>query len=235
MIKILNAADVEKDWFNGRTFGDTNETVNAVIDDVIQNGDAALKKYGEKFDVSSPASLLIPEEELKHAAEKLKAEKPEVYDAICYSHDLALKFALRQKKSFDDFEIELTPGIFTGQKTIPVERAGVYVPAGRFPLVSTVVMTVTPAEAAGVDEIILCTPPRVHPDDRAAAEKQGTGIPGKPFSGGKPYADEGIMAAAYICGVKKCFACGGSQAIAAMAYGTESVPAVDVIVGPGNK
>lgn len=235
MIKILNAADVEKDWLNGRTFGDTNETVNAVIDDVIQNGDAALKKYGEKFDVSSPASLLIPEEELKHAAEKLKAEKPEVYDAICYSHDLALKFALRQKKSFDDFEIELTPGIFTGQKTIPVERAGVYVPAGRFPLVSTVVMTVTPAEAAGVDEIILCTPPRVHPDDRAAAEKQGTGIPGKPFSGGKPYADEGIMAAAYICGVKKCFACGGSQAIAAMAYGTESVPAVDVIVGPGNK
>lgn len=235
MIKILNAADVEKDWFNGRTFGDTNETVNAVIDDVIQNGDAALKKYGEKFDVSSPASLLIPEEELKHAAEKLKAEKPEVYDAICYSHDLALKFALRQKKSFDDFEIELTPGIFTGQKTIPVERAGVYVPAGRFPLVSTVVMTVTPAEAAGVDEIILCTPPRVHPDDRAAAEKQGTGIPGKPLSGGKPYADEGIMAAAYICGVKKCFACGGSQAIAAMAYGTESVPAVDVIVGPGNK
>lgn len=235
MIKILNAADVEKDWFNGRTFGDTNETVNAVIDDVIQNGDAAIKKYGEKFDVSSPASLLIPEEELKHAAEKLKAEKPEVYDAICYSHDLALKFALRQKKSFDDFEIELTPGIFTGQKTIPVERAGVYVPAGRFPLVSTVVMTVTPAEAAGVDEIILCTPPRVHPDDRAAAEKQGTGIPGKPFSGGKPYADEGIMAAAYICGVKKCFACGGSQAIAAMAYGTESVPAVDVIVGPGNK
>lgn len=235
MIKILNAADVEKDWLNGRTFGDTNETVNAVIDDVIQNGDAAIKKYGEKFDVSSPASLLIPEEELKHAAEKLKAEKPEVYDAICYSHDLALKFALRQKKSFDDFEIELTPGIFTGQKTIPVERAGVYVPAGRFPLVSTVVMTVTPAEAAGVDEIILCTPPRVHPDDRAAAEKQGTGIPGKPFSGGKPYADEGIMAAAYICGVKKCFACGGSQAIAAMAYGTESVPAVDVIVGPGNK
>lgn len=235
MIKILNAADVEKDWFNGRTFGDTNETVNAVIDDVIQNGDAALKKYGEKFDVSSPASLLIPEEELKHAAEKLRAEKPEVYDAICYSHDLALKFALRQKKSFDDFEIELTSGIFTGQKTIPVERAGVYVPAGRFPLVSTVVMTVTPAEAAGVDEIILCTPPRVHPDDRAAAEKQGTGIPGKPFTGGKPYADEGIMAAAYICGVKKCFACGGSQAIAAMAYGTESVPAVDVIVGPGNK
>lgn len=235
MIKILNAADVEKEWFNGRTFGDTNETVNAVISDVVQNGDAALKKYGEKFDVSAPETFLIPEEELKAAAEKLKAEKPETYEAICYSHDLALKFALRQKKSFDDFEIELTPGMYTGQKTIPVERAGVYVPAGRFPLVSTVVMTVTPAAAAGVDEIILCTPPRVHPDDKAAAEAKGLGIPGKPFVGGKPYADEGIMAAAYICGVKKCYACGGSQAVAAMAYGTETIPSVDVIVGPGNK
>ncbi|MCR5495792.1 MAG: histidinol dehydrogenase [Treponema sp.] len=235
MIKILNAADVEKDWFNGRTFGNTNETVNAVIADVVENGDSALKKYGEKFDVSAPADFLISEEELKAAAEKLKAEKPETYDAICYSHDLALKFALRQKKSFDDFEIELTPGLFTGQKTIPVQKAGVYVPAGRFPLVSTVIMTVTPAQAAGVDEIVLCTPPRVHPDDKAAAEKAGLGLPGKPFVGGKAYADEGIMAAAYICGVKKCYACGGSQAIAAMAYGTESIPAVDVIVGPGNK
>ena len=235
MIKIVNANEINDDWFSGRTFGETNETVQSVIADVVKNGDSALRKYGEKFDVSAPTSLLIPEEELKAAAEKLKAEHPETYHAICYSHDLALKFALRQKVSFDDFEIELVPGMYTGQKTIPVERAGVYVPAGRFPLVSTVVMTVTPAEAAGVDEIILCTPPRVHPDDKAAAEKQGTGVPGKPFVGGKPYADEGIMAAAYICGVRKCYACGGSQAVAAMAYGTETVPAVDVIVGPGNK
>jgi len=125
--------------------------------------------------------------------------------------------------------------MFTGQKNIPVDRAGVYVPAGRFPLVSTVVMTITPAEAAGVKEIVLCTPPRVHPEDKKAAEEAGTGIPGKPFVGGKPYADEGIMAAAYICGADKVFACGGSQAIAAMAFGTETVPPTDVIVGPGNK
>lgn len=235
MIKILKANEVEGEWFDGRTFGTTNETVQAVIADVVENGDSALKKYGEKFDVSAPASLLIDEAELKAAAEKLQKEHPDTYNAICYSHELALKFALRQKDSFDDFEIELTPGMFTGQKTIPVERAGVYVPAGRFPLVSTVVMTVTPAIAAGVEEIVLCTPPRVHPEDKAAAEKAGLGVPGKPFVGGKPYADEGILAAAYICGVKKCYACGGSQAIAAMAYGTETVPAVDVIVGPGNK
>lgn len=235
MIKIQKSNEIEPSWFIGRNFTDANDVVKNVIDDVIKNGDSALKKYGEKFDVSAPKSFLISESDLKNAADKLKKENPKTYDAICYSHELALKFALKQKESFNDFEIELTPGMFTGQKTIPVEKAGVYVPAGRFPLVSTVIMTVTPAVAAGVDEIIMCTPPRVHPDDKDEAEKSGTGVAGKPFIGGKPYADEGIMAAAYICGCKKVFACGGSQAIAAMAYGTESIPNVDVIVGPGNK
>lgn len=235
MIKILNANEIEPEWFKGRNFTDADEVVQEVIADIIENGDAALKKYGVKFDVSAPESFLISESDLKATADKLKLEHPETYNAICYSHDLAFKFACRQKDSFDDFEMELTPGFFTGQKTIPVERAGVYVPAGRFPLISTVIMTVTPAAAAGVDEIIMCTPPRVHPDDMAKAKELGLGVPGKPFAGGKPYADEGIMAAAWICGCKKVYACGGSQAIAAMAYGTESVPEVDVIVGPGNK
>ena len=235
MIKILNANEVEPGWFRGRNFTDANEVVQSVIADVIENGDVALKKYGTKFDVSAPETLLIAESDLKAAAEKLQREHPETYKAVCYSHELAYKFASRQKESFDDFEMELTPGMFTGQKTIPVERAGVYVPAGRFPLVSTVIMTVTPAAAAGVEDIVMCTPPRVHPDDKEAAQKAGLGVPGKPFVGGKPYADEGIMAAAWICGCKKVYACGGSQAIAAMAYGTESVPEVDVIVGPGNK
>ncbi len=235
MIKILKANEIDGSWFTGRNFTDTDQVVKTVIKDVIENGDEALKRYAQKFDVSSPASFLIPEEELKNACEKLKKEHPETYDALCYSHELALKFATRQKESFDNFEMELTPGLFTGQKTIPVERAGVYVPAGRFPLLSTVVMTVTPAKAAGVDEIVMCTPPRVHPDDRSAAEKAGLGLPGKAFTGGKPYADEGIMAAAWICGCKKVYACGGSQAIAAMAYGTESIPEASVIVGPGNR
>ena len=125
--------------------------------------------------------------------------------------------------------------MFAGQKTIPVENAGCYVPVGRFPLVSTVIMTVTPAVAAGVKNVIMCTPPRVHPDDIIEAGKTGKGVQGKAFVGGKPYADEGIMAAAYICGVNHLYAVGGSQAIGAMAYGTESIPKVDVIVGPGNK
>lgn len=235
MIKILYARDLEPQWFSNREFEGTNETVQNVIQEVIKNGDTALKNFATKFDVSAPSSLLIPESELKAAAEKLKKNNPETYDAICYSHNLAYKFACRQRKSFDDFEEELAQGIFAGQKTIPVEKAGVYVPAGRFPLLSTVVMTVTPALAAGVQDIILCTPPRIHPSDLESAKAQGLGVPGKPLINAKPYADEGILAATYICGVKKVFAVGGSQAIAAMAYGTESIPSVDVIVGPGNK
>jgi len=235
MIKIQSYKDIESEFFDGRDFGESIDIVKDVLKDVKTRGDAALSEYGAKFDVSAPKTLEIPQSELKAAAEKMQRENPNLYKSLCYSHDLALRFAKKQRESFDDFEVELTEGVFTGQKNIPVERAGVYVPAGRFPLVSTVVMTITPAVAAGVKEVILCTPPRVHPNDRAEAEKTGSGVPGKPFVGGKPYADENIMAAAYICGVTKAFACGGSQAIGAMAFGTQSVPRTDVIVGPGNK
>ena len=222
MIEILNANQIEESFFCGRDFGSSIDTVREVLKDVQKRKDSALHEYTSKFDVCDPESFEIPLDELKNAAQKMEKENPELYNSLCLSHELALKFALKQKESFNDFETELTPGIFTGQKNIPVEKAGVYVPAGRFPLVSTVVMTVTPAVAAGVKEIILCTPPRVHPKNKDAKKIL-------------PYADENIMAAAYICGVTKAFACGGAQAIGAMAFGTESVPKVDVIVGPGNK
>jgi len=236
MIKIEKYNEVDADFFTGRNFGNkTDETVKSVLEEVQAKGDAALRIYGTKFDVSVPEVFEVPQEELKAAAEKLMIQKRDVYDALVYSHDLALRFAKLQRKSFKDFEEELEPGLFTGQKTIPVDTAGCYVPAGRFPLVSTVIMTVTPAVAAGVKNVIMCTPPRVHPDDAAVASTKGKGIPGKAYVGGKPYADEGIMAAAYICGVNHLYAVGGSQAVAAMAYGTESIPKVDVIVGPGNK
>lgn len=235
MIKIQNVKDVEESFFAGRDFGDSIQTVRDVLKDVQLRGDQALLEYSRKFDLSAPATLEIPLEELKAAAQKMERENPNLYKSICYSHDLALRFAKKQRESFNDFETELEPGLFTGQKNIAVDRAGAYVPAGRFPLVSCVVMTITPAVAAGVKDIILCTPPRVHPDDLEKAKKEGSGIPGKPFVGGKPYADENIMAAAYICGATKVFAAGGSQAIAAMAFGTKSIPRADVIVGPGNK
>ena len=218
MIKILTEDKLEESFFKGRDFGSSIESVRTILENVRLNKDKALKQYSLDFDKADLSSFEIPQEELKAAAEKLQKTNPSLYKSICYSHELALKFANLQKNSFNDFETELVPGIFTGQKNIPVEKAGVYVPAGRFPLVSTVVMTVTPAQAAGVKEIILCSPPRKHPS--------------KPNA---PYADENIMAAAFICGVTKMFAAGGAQSIAALAFGTESIPKVDVIVGPGNK
>ena len=236
MIQIIKYSDVEENFYKGRDFDSSaGETVKSVLEEVQKKGDAALRIYGNKFDVSVPENFEVPQEELAAAAEKLKTQNRDLYDAIVYSHNLALDFAKKQRESFTDFETELTPGIFTGQKTIPVQRAGCYVPAGRFPLVSTVIMTVTPAVAAGVKEVILCTPPRVHPSDKDTAGRNGKGIPGHAFTGGKAYADEGIMAGAYICGVNHLYATGGAQAIGAMAYGTESIPKVDVIVGPGNK
>lgn len=235
MIKLVNYDELNDDFFAGRDFGSSLDIVKDILVDVKTRGDEALAEYGAKFDVSAPSSLEIPMEELKAAADKMQKNNPKLYEALCYSHDLALKFAKKQRESFNNFETELEPGLFTGQKNIPVDRAGVYVPAGRFPLVSTVVMTVTPAVAAGVKEIILCTPPRVHPDDKDNAAKNNCGVPGNPLKGGKPYADENIMAAAYICGVTKAFACGGAQAIGALAFGTKSIPKTDVIVGPGNK
>lgn len=235
MIKIVKASELEESFFEGRDFGESIDVVKDVLRDVKKMGDKALSDYGAKFDVSAPSHFEIPQNELKAAAEKMKHENPGLYESLCYSRDLAKKFAERQRESFDEFEIELAPGLFTGQKNIPVDRAGVYVPAGRFPLLSTVIMTVVPAKAAGVGQVVMCTPPRVHPDDLDDAKAQGTGIPGKPFVGGRPYADEGIMAAAFICGADKVYACGGSQAIGAMAFGTESIPKADVVVGPGNK
>ncbi len=235
MIKIVKASELEESFFEGRDFGESIDVVKDVLRDVKNMGDKALSDYGAKFDVSAPSHFEIPQNELKAAAEKMKRENPGLYESLCYSRDLAKKFAERQRESFDEFEIELAPGLFTGQKNIPVDRAGVYVPAGRFPLLSTVIMTVVPAKAAGVGQVVMCTPPRVHPDDLEDAKAQGSGVPGKPFVGGKPYADEGIMAAACICGADKVYACGGAQAIGAMAFGTESIPKADVVVGPGNK
>lgn len=218
MIKIQNASEVESSFFEGRDFGSSLDTVRDILKDVRENKDAALHKYSQKFDAACPDTFEISRKDLEKAAEKIKSENPDLYESLCYSRDLALKFARKQRECFTDFETEIESGVYTGQKNIAVDVAGVYVPAGRFPLVSTVVMTIMPAVAAGVREIVLCTPPRKHPE----SEKL-------------PYADENIMAAACLCGATRVFACGGAQAIGAMAFGTESVPKTDVIVGPGNK
>lgn len=223
-IKIIYAENIDDSFFTMERLSDTVETsdvsgkVAAIITDVRAKKDSAIKRYSAKFDKISPETLEIPHFELEDAKEELKKQNPKLYDALCRSRDLSFAFALRQKDSFENFEMEIAPGLFTGQKIIPIERAGVYVPAGRFPLLSSVIMCIMPAKAAGCKEIILCTPPRENPKNSKA-----------------PYADKGILAAATICNADKVFACGGAQAIAAMAYGTESIPPCDVIVGPGNK
>ncbi len=217
-IKIVSAKDLSESFFSIRRLAGGLEEIPVILEAVRTHGDKAIRTYAAKYDRANPASFEIPKEALTDAENRLHADNPELYEALCLSRDLALKFAKRQRDSFDDFETELSPGLFTGQRTVPVERAGLYVPGGRFPLVSCVIMCASPAKAAGVDEIAFCTPPVPHPSNPEL-----------------PWGDEKILAAASLCGIDRVFAIGGAQAIAAMAYGTESVPRVNVIVGPGNK
>ena len=114
MIKIINYQDLKDDFFNGRDFGSSIDIVKDILLNVKTNGDKALLEYGTKFDVSAPSSLEIPQSELKAAAQKMQKENPELYKSLCYSHDLALRFAKKQRESFDNFEVELEPGLFSG-------------------------------------------------------------------------------------------------------------------------
>ena len=155
MIKIQNANEIESSFFESSNFFESSKTVQEIISDVKLRGDAALKEYSKNFDAVEISSFEIKRDDILYCAEKLKKEKPKVYDALLYSFDLALRFAKKQKECFTNFEEELVPGIFTGQKNIPVKRAGLYIPAGRYPLLSTVVMTSAPAIAAEVEDIIL--------------------------------------------------------------------------------
>jgi len=222
MIRIVKASDIPSSFYQREPASIPEDAVKDIIRAVRAGGDKAVLECGAQFDGVKLSSLAIDAKAIHTAEASFKKNAPAVYDALCYSRDLALLFAKKQRECFTNFETELEPGLFTGQKTLAVERAGVYIPAGRFPLLSTAIMTICPALAAGVKEIIVCTAPRKSPDD-------------------KPFADKGILAAVSLCFASApnmqyaVFASGGAQAIAAMAYGTQSIPACDVIVGPGNK
>ncbi len=218
-IRVISDAAIPDVFYSPRRAEAPEEAVREIIEIVKREGDAALHKFSAQFDKFDPPSIVIEETVLEECRAELERENPALYSCICLSRDLALKFATRQRMSFADFEEEIAPGLFAGQKNIPVERAGLYAPAGRFPLLSSVVMCACPAVAAGVEEIVLCTPP-IYIEENA---KKGV------------YADKSILAAAAICGIKRAFAVGGAQAIAALAYGTSIVPKVNVIAGPGNK
>ena len=184
-----------------------NETVSQVLADVRQRGDAAVLAYEEKFDHVCLESLRVSEREMCEAEELVDQELKE---AIKLAHKNIHRF--HSSQVFEGGMIETCPGVNCWQKSVPIERVGLYIPGGTAPLFSTVLMLATPAKIAGCTEIVLCTPPN----------REGKVNPA-------------ILVAARIAGVSQIFKAGGVQAIGAMAYGTESVPKVFKIFGPGNQ
>ena len=185
----------------------SSAAVAAILDEVRREGDAALHRLTREFDGVELDQLRVPEEEIQAA---LRRVPPELQDALDVAHDRILAYHAHESGGpVDDFE---SGGIGVRHLVRPVGRAGCYAPGGRARYPSTVLMCAVPAQVAGVDEVVLCVPPG--PDGRI---------------------DDASLAAATVAGVDEVYRVGGAQAIAAMAYGTESIDPVDVIVGPGNR
>ncbi|MCQ2362292.1 MAG: histidinol dehydrogenase [Acidaminococcaceae bacterium] len=208
MIKIFKYGEVANEEIFARVIPTMD--VEAIVADIIatvrKDGDKALYFYSEKFDKAKLNSLQVSPEEIQEAVNSVE---PKFLKILKKAAANITKFHEKQKRN--SFIINDEDGIVVGQKIIPVDRAGLYVPGGTAAYPSTVLMDAIPAKIAGCKEVVMVTPPN---------------------SQGKvnPY----ILAAAYVAGVDKIFKVGGAQAVAALAYGTESVPKVDKIVGPGN-
>ncbi len=208
MIKILNSREVSRDEIFARVTPSFNveEIVTDIIANVRKNGDAALYEYAEKFDKVKLTSLEVTEDEI---AEAFSLVEP---DFIRILEDAVKNIrAFHEKQVRNSFIMENRNGAIMGQKVMPIEKVGLYVPGGTAAYPSTVLMDSVPAKIAGCKEIVMVTPP---------------GKDGK--------INPAILAAAKVAGVTRIFKVGGAQAVAALAYGTESVPAVYKIVGPGN-
>ena len=208
MIKILKIGEVSME----EVFARVNPTVNVesivteIIDNVRKNGNKALFEYCEKFDKAVLSDLLVSQAEIDEA---VNAVDPKFLEILEKAAENIRRF--HEKQVRNSFILNDRPGIVMGQKIIPVDRAGLYVPGGTAAYPSTVLMDSIPAKIAGVREVVMVTPPN--------SEGKITPV---------------ILAAAKIAGINKIFKVGGAQAIAALAYGTESIPKVDKIVGPGN-
>ena len=211
MIRILKYGELPNEEIFARNMPTVNvaDTVAEILRNVRERGDAALREYTERFDHAAPESLTVTPEEMREALETIRSTDPGFLDILEKAAANIRKFHSRQVRN--SFIINDDPGIVMGQKVIPVDRAGLYVPGGTAAYPSTVLMDVIPAKIAGVKEVVLATPP---------------GRDGK--------INPAILAAANIAGADRIVKIGGAQAIAAMAFGTESVPKVDKIVGPGN-
>ena len=178
--------------------------VKDILTDVRQRGDDAVRHYSERFDGAKLERFEVSESEKKSA---LDALDPQTHADTEFAIENVRKFADAQKATILPLEIESLPGLHLGHRVIPIETVGCYVPGGRYPILSAPVMTLVPAKVAGCDHIIACLPPNAHP---------------------------AMIAGCHLSGADQIFRVGGAQAIAAMAYGTESIPAADKIVGPGN-
>ena len=178
--------------------------VAEILGNVREYGDAAVRDYSLRFDKSELEAFEVTPAE---RAEALKALAPQTRADTEFAIANVRRFAEAQLATILPLEVEPLPGLHLGHRVIPLERVGCYVPGGRYPLLSAPIMTIVPAKVAGVDEVIACLPPNAHP---------------------------AMIAGCHLSGADRIFRIGGAQAIAAMAYGTESVPMVNKIVGPGN-
>ena len=208
MIRILNSDEASREEILSRTLPTANveETVAAILAEVRREGDAALYRYTEKFDGVRLTALAVTEEEIEEA---MALVEPRFLEILREAAANIRTFHERQVRN--SFILNQQNGVVIGQKVIPVDRAGLYVPGGTAAYPSTVLMDAIPAKIAGCPEVVMVTPPA----------RNGKVNPA-------------ILAAARVAGIDRIFKIGGAQAIAALAYGTESVPKVDKIVGPGN-
>jgi sulfopropanediol 3-dehydrogenase len=179
-------------------------TVKQILDAVRQSGDAALRDYSRQFDKVEVETFEVSAEERTAAVAALD---PQTRADTEFAIERVRSFAQAQRDTILPLEVEPLPGLHLGHRIIPIARIGAYVPGGRYPLLSAPIMTIVPAKVAGCDEVIACLPPGAH---------------------------QAMIAGCHLSGADRIFRIGGAQAIAAMAFGTESIPAVDKIVGPGN-
>jgi sulfopropanediol 3-dehydrogenase len=187
---------------------DVHELVQGILNDIEAGGDASALEYAAKFD-KYEGSILLSDAEIEAAIalvpEKIKAD-------IRFSHANVKRFAEAQKATLTNIEVEIVPGMIAGQKVMPVDAAGCYVPGGRYSHIASAIMTVTTARVAGCKHIVACSPPR-----------PGVGIA------------PAIVYAAHICGADKIMAMGGVQGVAAMTFGLFGLPKANILVGPGNQ
>lgn len=184
------------------------QVVNGIIKKVRKYGDRAVKEYTKKYDRVKLKQLRVENKEIQKAFQKVEPGLLKILNRARLNIERFSRAQLRQLK---DFTIEITSGVIAEQRVIPINRIGIYVPGGRYPLVSTVLMCGVPAIVAGVKEIVLCSPPTYHNTIHPL-----------------------ILATARLIGVKEIYKIGGAQAIAALAYGTQTIRPVDKIFGPGN-